>query len=204
MPPLILQFIRFVGLGFVNTGVGFALFNFLTFYFGKFTGLAVGIFSIIGFIIAVSHSYFWNRYLVFGPEQQNQNVFFTLIKFAILGFLGAVVIVGAGYGAKNEYPSTFYLLLLLIILIGEVLFWFGFRVGKDKPAAKSQKDFVLFISVTAVGALIQFALTSLLTATIAPRFGLSQGLWTYLMNAAATGVGMIWNFAGYKIFIFKK
>ena len=202
MLSLLFQFIRFAGIGFLNTGVAFAIFNFLTFYFDIFTGYTAGFFTVVAFLIAVSHSYFWNRYLVFGRSAA-LGIAASLSRFVVAGILGAVVIVAAGFGAAKQYEYPFYLGLLAALVIGEIVFWHVFQIGRNTLMPGSRRDFSYFIAITAVGAFIQFFVTSLITSHVPPQFGLPQGLWTYLANALATAISLVWNFAGYKIIVFK-
>src|SRR3989344_3415300 len=163
MGNLIAQFVRFLGIGFLNTGVGLAIFNSFAFYFDKFTGLAVGVFTIISFLIAVIHSYFWNRYLVFGKAPGELGLAANLGQFAVAGLMGAVVILATAYGSAKEFTYWFYVFLLALLLISELIFWFVFHISRNMPARKSPRDFALFIVITADGAVIQFLITTIVT-----------------------------------------
>lgn len=203
MKQLIFQFIRFVGIGSLNTGIAFAVFNFFTFYFDIFTGFTVGSFTVVAFLIAVSHSYFWNRYLVFGQSRDRESLGRELSKFVTAGIIGVIIIVATGFGAAKQYEYPFYFALLIALMIGELAFWYVFHVSRNIPAPRSTRDFSYFIVITAIGGAIQFLLTSIITKEVPPQFGLNQGLWTYLANALATGASMVWNFSGYRIIVFK-
>ena len=139
---LIAQFVRFLGIGFINTAVDFAVFNFLTNYFQIFKGPQVGLFATLSFLTAVIHSYFWNRHLVFRKDSAGSNLLADLVQFAILGALGATAIIIIGFGTNKQYEPIFYLLLLFLLLVCEVIFWFGFRIGKNLPAQKSNQEFL--------------------------------------------------------------
>ncbi len=64
-------------------------------------------------------------------------------------------------------------------------------------------DFPKFISVTAIGLLINSSLIILLTTYFKIPFGLSAVGWLNVAKVLATLVAMIWNFLGYKFFAFK-
>ena len=182
----------------------FAVFNFLTNYFQIFKGPAVGLFATASFLTAVIHSFFWNRHLVFRQAGERTSLLKDFAQFGILGALGATAIIIIGFGTDKQYQPIFYLLLLFLIFICEVIFWYGFSVGKNIPAKKSSQEFLLFVGITAVGLLINSSLVIVITDYIAPQLGLGAGTWAFLAKAAATGVSLVWNFAGYKLFIFKK
>src|SRR3989344_2688060 len=151
MAGLVAQFIRFLGIVFLNTAVDFAVLNMLMFYFGFFTGTPVGLFSAVSFLIAVTHSYFWNRYLVFKKTDSSESITSNLGEFIYAGILGAAGIVLAGFGGSPKHSSAYYLMLLGGLVIGELIFWHAFRIGSNTPAQKSRQEFFYFIVITAVG-----------------------------------------------------
>jgi putative flippase GtrA len=61
----------------------------------------------------------------------------------------------------------------------------------------------LFLIVSIIGAGINSLVVYLVTSHISPMFGLSQTLWLNVANLIATGAALIWNFIGYKLFVFK-
>ena len=204
MGGIVAQFVRFLGIGFLNTAIDFAVLNTLMFYTGIFTGTTVGVFSGLSFLIAVTHSYYWNRFLVFKKSDVGESIAANLTQFVYAGALGAGVIFLAGLGAAKEYSYLYYLGLLSLLVIGEIVFWFYFKIGQNIPAAKSRQEYFVFIFITAVGLAINATLLVLFTRFVPPQFGLNQELWTNIAKALATGVSLMWNFAGYKFILFKK
>ena len=204
MSGLIAQFIRFLGIGFLNTAIDFVMLNSMMFYFGVFTGITVGLFSAVSFLVAVTHSYFWNRYLVFKKTEQSGGLFSNLGEFIFAGVLGALVIFASLFGADKHFSFLYFLALLGFLLIGELIFWFSFRVGQNSPAQKSSSEYLIFAGITLVGLFLNAGIVSAVTANVPPQYGLNQELWTNLVKALATGVSLVWNFAGYKILLFKK
>lgn len=204
MQSLAAQFVRFLGIGFLNTAIDFAVLNALMFYSGFFTGAVVGGFSTISFLLAVTHSYFWNRYLVFKKDGGAESVAANLGEFIYAGILGAGVIGLAGLGASLKYSYPYYLGLLGLLVIGELFFWYWFQIGQNMPAGKSRREYFAFIFITAIGLVINAALLVMITKFIPPQFGFNQELWTNVAKALATGVSLVWNFGGYKVLLFKK
>src|SRR3990167_8132310 len=59
------SFARYVMVGFFNTGVDFAVFNLLMSITSIIKGPAVSSFKTVSFVVAVTNSYFWNKYWAF-------------------------------------------------------------------------------------------------------------------------------------------
>jgi len=136
---LIKQFSRFVVIGFVNTAIDFAILNLLMWWMGIYSGPWIILLNGISFSVAVTNSYFWNKYWTF----------------------------------------------------------------KDKNKIEA-KEFSQFILVTLIGMAINSGVIYGITTLISPVFGINPELWANLAKAAATGFSLIWNFIGYKMFVFKK
>ena len=138
--PIIGQFSRFVVVGFLNTGIDFAVLNLEMWVFSIYKGWPVFVFNAVSFAIASTNSFFWNRLWAFKYKGSSKAVF----QYAQFIF---ITLIGMG--------------------INSLVFYFG-------------------------------------TTLVSARFGLSQGLWANVVKAAATGISLIWNFIGYKFFVFKK
>jgi len=136
---LIKQFSRFVVIGFMNTGLDFLVLNLLMWWTSIYSGKWIILLNVISFSVAVTNSYFWNKYWTF----------------------------------------------------------------KDRDEVEV-KEISQYLVVTIIGAGINTGIVFLITTFIQPIFGLSPELWANLAKAAATGVSLVWNFIGYKFFVFKK
>jgi len=207
---LVEQFVRFVGIGFINTALSFAILNTFMAATGLFKGTAVGVFSVIAFCLAVLHSYFWNKNWAFSSVSTGGEGFAGFFKRVwqsiFAGALGLVIFVAVVYGSNKEYGYAFYLLMIIVLGIGELLMWNMFRLGKNLEEALAHKnqDFVNFLIISAIGALINYAILKYGTTLIPPKFGLGAQLWANVIQIFATGISLVWNFVGYKIFVFKQ
>lgn len=74
------------------------------------------------------------------------------------------------------------------------------RPDADKAAVK----FSQFIGVSIVGISINSALVYAFATFIPPMFGLSAQLWVNVGKLLATGASLVWNFVGYKLWVFKR
>lgn len=63
--PTLYQFAKYGLVGVVNTLLSFAILNFLANLTGVTKGLGAGMFVVVAFIIANTHSFFWNKYWTF-------------------------------------------------------------------------------------------------------------------------------------------
>lgn len=204
---LIRQFIRFVGIGFLNTAVDYVVFNLGAVLSGVYTGRGVGYISAASFTVAVFHSYFWNKHWAFAKQEQRRDggIFKNMSQFISAAVFGAAIIAAVIFGAAQKYSYLFYILMLVILLSGEMALWKIFNLGKNPIASeKNGKEFLLFIIVSLIGILINSQILDKGTTHIAPQFGLNQELWTNLIKIGATGIALIWNFIGYKLVVFKR
>ncbi len=145
-------------------------------------------------------------------------------KFVVTGFMNTGIDWGVLYlllvlSGQNEglYVLVFSAISFSIATINSFFvnkYW-TFSHKKSKRKDKAAKDFVQFLSVTLVGLLINAGITYLVSNFIPPFFGLGildayfppekiQDLWVMFGKALATGVSLIWNFLGYKLWVFKK
>lgn len=75
---------------------------------------------------------------------------------------------------------------------------------QDKTGSDSANKFVKFIAVSVGGLLLNNSIIYFLTTYTNPAFGLSPVLWANFSKIIATVAVLGWNFAGYKLFVFKK
>ncbi len=197
------QLVRFVGIGFLNTAVDFAVLNFLMFYFDVFKGYAVGGFAAVSFTAAMLHSYFWNKYWAF-RQQDQLRLIANLGQFFAAAVLGVAILALVVFGAQQKYDFPYYFLMILILGLGELLLWRVFKLKKSEEAILSRSEFLSFVVVSIIGALINAGILTFGTKAIPPQFGLSQELWTNLIKVGATAISLFWNFLGYKLVVFKR
>lgn len=137
---LIIQFSKFVVVGFINTAIDFAFLNLLSFWTGVYSGAGLILINSISFAVAVINSYFMNKYWVFGTRDKIETV--EVSKFL------SVSIVGLGINTAIVYGITTF-------------------VGVPLPQ-------------------------------------ITPALWENIAKIFATGGALVWNFIGYRVFVFKK
>jgi putative flippase GtrA len=75
---------------------------------------------------------------------------------------------------------------------------------KETDTQKDAVKFSQFMGVSIVGAGINSAVVYGFTALVPVMFGLFPILWTNIGKLFATGISLIWNFIGYKLWVFKR
>lgn len=197
--PVIYQFLRFACIGLLNTALDFLLLNTISKALGITEGVKLGIIDIFSFSVAIVQSYLWNRTWTFGSEQ-GVSLWKNLIRLILVGALGAIAIIFVLIGSKLQAASAYYAGILLVYLIFESVLWraFGFHMADWHHEGHS---FLVFAIVTFIGLGINVSLVSVLSLHIhLTHSDLDQNIAKIL----ATCVSLFWNFAGYKVIVFKK
>lgn len=88
------SFARYVMIGFFNSGIDFAVFNFLMFMTKIDKGPLVSSFKTISFVVAVTNSYFWNKFWAFEAGESTQKKSVEFAKFILVNIVGAILNVG--------------------------------------------------------------------------------------------------------------
>jgi putative flippase GtrA len=65
-------------------------------------------------------------------------------------------------------------------------------------------EFSQFFIVTVISGGIHIIIASFVVNTIGPQFGASSFIWANIGKILGITVASIWNFLGYKFFVFKK
>jgi len=136
---ILYQVAKFAEVGVLNTAIDLGIANFLIATSGIAEGREVDLFKGVGFLLAVTNSYFWNKFWVFKKE--------------------------TGGGAK---------------------------------------EFSEFFVVSIVGLGINVVTAHVVINVVGSQGGLTPGQWANVGFLAATALSLIWNFLGYKLWVFKK
>lgn len=75
---------------------------------------------------------------------------------------------------------------------------------QDQTSRGEPVKFSQFIAVSVVGVILNSLVLTAITTSVAPLFGLGAVLWANIAKLFATGISLIWNFIGYKFFVFKR
>ncbi|MBI2355655.1 MAG: GtrA family protein [Candidatus Doudnabacteria bacterium] len=122
----------------------------------------------------------------------------TLLDFAILNLLSWATGIYEGNGIIPLNVISFTVAVVNSYFLNKA--W----AFKDRASEEQGKKFTLFLIVSVIGAIINTATVRIVSTNIDPMFGLSQELWLNAAKVIATGLSLVWNFIGYKVFVFKK
>lgn len=92
------QFGKYAAIGFTNFVVDTGVVNLLISFSGIASGVGFSVFKSLSFIVAVTHSYLWNRLWVFESQEGHKKEF---IKFMIVNLVAITVNVGAASFVVN-------------------------------------------------------------------------------------------------------
>lgn len=196
---VIYQFLRFVCIGLLNTGLSFLVVNAISKLLNISQGWRLGAVVGVGFVCAVIQSYPWNRTWTFGGEM-GVTLWKNLMRLLMVGSLGASALVFVLFASGFSAPAIFYFIVIIIYLFVENLLWrhFGFHVSDWDHVGHS---FFIFFTVTLIGLGINSSLSSVISTHVHLT---ATDLDKNIAVALATGVSLFWNFVGYKVVVFKK
>lgn len=154
---------------------------------------------------------------------QKISIVWQLAKFIVIGVLNTVVDLGvlslltfvmkssfeinstdaifAGLGAITFY-SLFKGLSFVIANINSYYWNKYWTFGEN--VKKSSSEIIQFFTVSILGFIINIATASYVFASINPIGGLNHDQWGLIGAAVGSIAGLVWNFVGYKLWVFKK
>lgn len=114
------KFVRYGMVGVLNMSLSIAIFNLFLWASGITRGIEVTIFSAITFAIVVTHSFFWNKYLVFkseGAGRAEYVKFFTVSTTTALVNVGIISLLVNGIGAPSEIDPLLWANIAVFVTI---------------------------------------------------------------------------------------
>jgi len=191
------QFIKFLVVGANNTALDFLILNILMKVFNIYKGWSLIFLNSLSFSIAVTNSYFINRFWTFKERADKKIKNIQIILLSIIIFL----LVNLKF-LQIDFLSIFLICLFIFLVI-----FVNFHIIKSfltkENFIENTLKFGKFIFFTLVGIIINNGIVYIFTTFIHPFFGLSTILWANFSKALATIVTLFWNFTVYKFIIFK-
>ena len=133
-------------------------------------------------------------------------------KFALVGMLNTFVDWGALnlllFATNFSFVTGFgYSLIKGISFIVATInsyYWNKFWTFKATQKKKDPAEFLQFLAVSIVGFVINVLVATVVVNLVKRPVNISPTIWATIGAMIATIFGMLWNFFGYKIFVFKK
>ncbi len=135
------KFVRYALVGVLNTVLSLSIFNIFLWVSGITEGIEITFFSLITFAIVVTHSFFWNKFLVFKVKDKETArreyvLFFSvsssvaLLNVAIISFL--VNVLGAPEGISPKLWANIAVLMTIPVSVLGNFFGYKILVFKEK------------------------------------------------------------------------
>lgn len=135
-------------------------------------------------------------------------VFFQFYKFGLVGVFNTFVdlTILNGFITATEFTSGWYFSLFkgisFVVAVTNSYFWNKFWTFRREQGA-NPVEFGKFILISAGGLAINVGVASFFVNIVGPLDEMNPRLWANISALLAILFSMIWNFAGYKIFVFK-
>ncbi len=120
----------------------------------------------------------------------------TAIDFGMLNLMSRILGVSAGLIIGGVNIPGF------AVAVSNSYFWNKLWVFGGVQEGSLFADFPKFFGVTAIGLILNSGIVIALTTYVHPAFGATGAAWLNIGKVAATVITLIWNFAGYKFFVF--
>lgn len=136
--------------------------------------------------------------------------FYSFSKFIIIGFFNTGIDFSVFNlliyltGILEGIGITIFKAAGFIFAFTNSYFWNKHWTYRAGNTAQNTGEFFKFGLVTLIGLLLNVGITSLIVFLFPPQLGFSQLAWNNIAAAVAVIANLIWNFIGYKIFVFRK
>lgn len=197
--PIILQLLRFGAIGVFNTAMDVLVLNYMATQFGVTKGGSIGWVNIPGFFLAVIQSYFWNKYWAF--DSAHVSLIKNFFRLAGVGFVGVVIYALVAVGAHLHTRPIYFIGIFSVFVLAQIVLWYVYGFFNTQPQT-SQKIYLSFFVVSIIGFAINSGVLYLTTTHLLHTANSGDNL--NIGKVLATIVSLVWNFIGYKLFVFKK
>lgn len=135
------------------------------------------------------------------------------IKFALIGFMNFFIDIGVlnlEMYVSGKSSGLYYTFFKAFSFLCAVIFSYFLNkhwTFQDRKKTEQAKQFSQFLFVSVIGMIINVTTASTIVNYIAPQIKfitLSGKLWGNLGAVGGSAVGLVWNFIGYKFWVFKK
>jgi putative flippase GtrA len=152
------------------------------------------------FLAGMGIAVFLARYLAFMRQLARfaaVGILNTAIDFGVLNILSGATGITAGFIVGGVNMPGF------LIAVFNSYFWNKLWVFEDRGEKNVFQDFPKFLAVTVIGIIINSGIVILVTTFVAPWGGVAAQTWLNIAKVAATLISLVWNFLGYKFFVFQ-
>lgn len=133
-------------------------------------------------------------------------IVWTFAKFAMVGVLNTAIDFGvlnlliAATGITSGASIIPLNAVAFSCAVVNSYFWNRRWVFANAKSA----NFVVFFLVTVIGVAINSGIVFTITTFVPKVWAVDNTIWVNIAKVLATGISLFWNFAGYRLFVFKK
>jgi putative flippase GtrA len=134
-------------------------------------------------------------------------------KFVLIGFMNFfidIAVLNIEMALSGKSSGGYYTAFKAFSFLCAVIFSYFFNkhwAFQDKKKTEQGKQFSQFLFVSIIGMIINVSAASIFVDFIAPSITfitLSGKMWGNLGAVCGSAAGLLWNFVGYKFWVFKK
>jgi len=137
-----------------------------------------------------------------------KSVLYQFTKFAAVGTLNTLINLGvlnlliAMTGIASGYGYSWFVLIGFLLATTNSFIWNKLWTFGDTSGVQT-KQTLAFYALTAVGAVINVGVASFIVNGL-PSPGFPAAVWANVGGLVGVAASFLWNFLGYKFFVFKK
>ena len=120
------RFIRFAIVGGVNTLVDLVVLNVLISVFNVVNPFIFSICKGVSFMVALTNSYFMNKYFTFAQKQKSKKEFYLFVLVSLVGLLINIIISGLSFYLLGlfSYPISTHVIATASGIVGAIFSMF--------------------------------------------------------------------------------
>jgi putative flippase GtrA len=151
--------------------------------------------------VGVAIGYFLSKYI---------KIIFQVAKFGCVGAANFAVDIGilnlliflSGTAVGAAYIA--FKVISFAFAVTNSYIWNKVWTFKKTDTKETGKEFSQFIMVSVIGLILNAAVAGFLVIVVGPMGGIKVKTWASVSAAVASICVMVWNFLGYKFWVFKK
>lgn len=137
------------------------------------------------------------------------SIFYRISKYALVGALNTFIDLGVLNGfilLTGESDGAAFLVFKGLGFTAAVInsyFWNRYWTFESSDTDK-KKEFVQFIIVSLGGLVVNIVTAGVIVNVIGPQGDIAPQVWANIAALSATAISLVWNFIGYKFWVFDK
>lgn len=137
-------------------------------------------------------------------------LFYQLAKFALVGGqnflidLGVLNLLIAATGITAGFYAVAFKAAAFLVAVSASFVFNKFWTFQSRSTEAAGHEFTGFFAVSAVGLLVNAGAFALINDALGSQAGIEPKTWASVAALGAAVAGLLWNFIGYKLIVFRK